>query len=89
VLKQAQPFGITVLNTGMKTLEINDITLSFSCLKLLDGKKHSIERCFFLPLETTDSCLIGWVEQIRFADSLIFVHNGKEIIMMGSCSFQG
>jgi hypothetical protein len=42
-LKQAQPFDITVLNTGMKTLEINDITLSCSCLKLLDGKKHSID----------------------------------------------
>jgi hypothetical protein len=37
----------------------------------------NIERCFFLPLETTDSCLIGRVRQIVFADSLIFVHDSK------------
>lgn len=41
-VNQPKLFSITVSNTGVSPLEITDISLSCSCLKLLGGKAHSI-----------------------------------------------
>ncbi|MDR1719983.1 MAG: 6-bladed beta-propeller, partial [Dysgonamonadaceae bacterium] len=36
-----------------------------------------IDGCRFVPLETSDSCLLSWIEKIIFANNLIFIFDGN------------
>ncbi|MDR1610139.1 MAG: 6-bladed beta-propeller [Candidatus Symbiothrix sp.] len=65
------------------SLKYNDV--SYICLDSLTRKdiiSENLDKCQFVKLQTTDDCLIKWIEKIEFDDNKIFIMDENEKIFV-------
>ena len=84
--RQIVPCGIFALllllpscNRTQQTSEINQIDIAEEIEKLAELKVSDLGKTIqYIPLETTDSCLIGDFPEVKLLDDKIVIHNGKQ-----------
>lgn len=87
--RQIVPCGIFALllllpscNRTQQTSEINQIDIAEGIEKLAELKVSDLGKTIqYIPLETTDSCLIGDFPEVKLLDDKIMIHNGKQCLL--------
>lgn len=69
-------------NGAQQTSEVNLIDIAGGMEKLTELKVSDLGKTIrYIPLETTDSCLIGDFPNIKLLDDKIMVYNGKQCLL--------